>query len=68
MKSILLPINPMYRLYKNGSLFNTQRGKIVKPFKHSNAKPKYFQYDVFNLETGKREKIFKHLLIDKHFN
>ena len=57
----------MYRLYENGQLLNTQRGKMVKPFKHSNAKPKYLQYDILNIKTGRREKLFKHLLNESYF-
>ena len=62
MKSILLPINPMYRLYENGTLLNTQRGKIVKPFSHSKQKKQIKQYDILNIQTGKRQKFAKHRL------
>lgn len=62
MKSIVLPINRNYRLYENGVLLNLNRGKIVKPFSHSIKKPNYLQYDILNIETGKREKLAKHRL------
>lgn len=62
MTSKLLTINPMYSVLEDGRLYNLERGRYVKASPHSKEKPNFLQYDILNLETGKREKIAKHRL------
>lgn len=62
MTSKLLTINPMYSVLEDGRLYNRTRGRFVKASVHSKAKPNFLQYDILNIETGKREKIAKHRL------
>lgn len=65
MKSKLLSINPMYSVLEDGRLYNRSRGRYVKVSMHSAKKPNFFQYDILNIHTGKRQKIAKHRL--QHF-